>query len=52
MNIKHDPVDSPVSFIQFLQGKITDETSAQEKESVDTGKSIGDGLKQVGLREL
>ena len=49
MNVKHDPVDSPLSFVQLFQGEVADETSAQKKESVDARKSIGDGLKHVRL---
>ena len=52
VNNDHDPVYSSFRLVQFFQGEVCHKTAAQKKESVDTGKSIGNCLKHVGAGQL
>ena len=52
MDNHQDPVYSSFRFVQFLYGQVTHETAAQEKESVNTRKSICDSLKRVRAHKL
>ena len=52
MNIKHDPVDSSLCFVEFFHQKIGDENSAEKKEVVNAGEAIQDTLKSVRRQKL
>jgi hypothetical protein len=52
VDVEHDPVDSPLGFVQFFEEKVGHKNSAQDEECVNTWKSIQNSLKSVGFHKL
>ncbi len=52
MHVEHDPINSPLGFVQFFEKKVGHKNSAQDEKCVNAWKSIQNGLKSVGIHKL